>query len=324
MLCPTCCRPFLTLALLAIAAPATRAARADFPTRPTQVAGGGAAAWHRDIATARAATAVSGRPTLLIFTAPWNEPCNQFEAAIGRSIEATTLLGACFEPVRINVSEDPWTTRRMGVANVPAACIIDDREAVLVRFECPPTSEGFVAALCKASRDAAVSSMDRVTAQAEALGAEPSTPFTAPTGPTILATDRRTDATIRPTQGDRLGLEGYCPVCLVTRQAWIAGNPRISEAHNGHTYCFAGEAERRAFRANPDWYAPALDGDDAVLAAKQNTIVAGRRAYSAAYDSRLYLFASPETRDAFAANPEHYVRRAEIARGAVPGGRVVR
>jgi YHS domain-containing protein len=314
MLVETLPRRRLTLALLALLACHTPTALAEFPT-PAQA--GNAVPWHHDIATARAASSVSGRPTLVIFTAPWNEPCNRFDAAVGRSIEATTLLGACFEPVRVNVSEDPWTTRRMGVSNVPAACIVDDRETVIVRFECPQTSEGFVTALCKASRDAALAGVDRNVAQASA--AAPANP----TGPEAAA-DGSTGATATPVSTELVGLEGFCPVCLVTRQAWVEGNPKITEMHNGQTYCFAGEAERRAFSANPEWYAPALGGDDAVLAARQGVIVAGRRAYSAAYKSRLYLFASPDTRDAFAANPDQFIRRAQIARGNTPGGRVVR
>lgn len=311
-------RPVLTLALLMLAACPIQATLAEAPSLPGSMAGGHSVPWHHDIATARAASAVSGRPTIVIFTAPWNEPCNRFEAAVSRSIEATTLLGACFEPVRINVSEDPWTTRRMGVSNVPAACIVNNGEAVLVRFDCPQTSEGFVAALCKASRDAALGA---ATPQAQAPLLEESADAATPAGDSPVSGGREAAT---PVNAELLGLEGFCPVCLVTRQSWIEGNSRITEMHNGQTYCFAGEAERRAFLANPEWYAPALGGDDAVLAAKQGVIVAGRRAYSAAYKSRLYLFASPDTRDAFVASPDEFVRRAQIARGTTPGGRVIR
>ena len=301
-------------------------AHADFP--PASPAPASAPVpWHRDIATAKAAAAASGRQTIVIFTAPWNEPCSRFEASLARSIEATTLLTSCFEPIRINVSDDPWTTRRMGVSNVPAACIIDEHEKVLVRFDCPTAAEGFVAAVCKASREAAVASIAGIeppprqtapvaTANAPATGTE-----NGAVASPVVATPAEPSAV---TSAEQVGLEGYCPVSVVMQESWIPGDPAITCTHQGRTYRFAGEGEKRAFEANPDWYAPAFSGDDAVLASRQGLVVAGKRAYSAAYKSRLYLFASPDTRNAFVANPDTYVRRTQIARGQMPANRVTR
>lgn len=301
------------------------AVHADFPSA-SQAPTTATVPWHHDIATAKAAAAASGRQTIVIFTAPWNEPCSRFEASLARSVEATTLLSSCFEPIRINVSDDPWTTRRMGVSNVPAACIIDEQEKVLVRFDCPTAAEGFVAAVCKASREAAVASI---------AGIEPPTRQTAPVttaNAPVIGTEN--DAVASPvaapadpsaaTSAEQVGLEGYCPVSVVMQESWIPGDPAITCTHQGRIYRFAGEGEKRAFEANPDWYAPAFSGDDAVLASRQGLVVAGKRAYSAAYKSRLYLFASPDTRNAFVANPETYVRRTQVARGQTSANRITR
>ncbi len=302
--------------------PAPARADASSPQAPAS----STVSWHRDIATAKAASAASGRQMIVIFTASWNEPSSRFEAALNRSLEATTLLSACFEPIRIHVSDDPWTTRRMGVSNVPAACIIDEQENVLVNFDCPATAESFVAAVCKASREAAVASIARTEPNPGDLPAAMAATTTLPseTGvvepPVVTATVEPTD--VMPVE--QLGLEGYCPVSVVTQESWIPGDPEITSTHRGRTYRFAGDAEKRAFEANPDWYAPAFSGDDAVLASRQGLVVAGKRAYSAAYKSRLYLFSSPDTRSAFVANPETYIRRTQIARGQTPTTRVVR
>jgi YHS domain-containing protein len=293
------------------------AVRGEFPA----AANGAAVPWHRDIATAKAASAASGRQMIVIFTASWNEPSSRFEAALAGSVEAATLLGSCFEPIRINVSDDPWTTRRMGVSNVPAACIIDEEEKVLVRFDCPAAAEGFVAAACKASREAAVASIARAEAGTSVAAASTTPPLPTDSGivePPVVAES----ATVMPVE--QIGLEGYCPVSVVTQESWIPGDPAITCQHGGRTYRFAGEAEKRAFAANPDWYAPAFSGDDAVLASRQGLVVTGKRAYSAAYKSRLYLFSSPDTRNAFVASPETYIRRTQIARGQTTNGRAVR
>lgn len=295
-------------------------AHADFPSASPAPATA-TVPWHRDIATAKAASAASGRQMIVIFTASWNEPSSRFEASLARSVEAAALLSSCFEPIRINVSDDPWTTRRMGVSNVPAACIIDEREKVLVRFDCPAASEGFVVAVCKASREAAVASIASVDPNTvSGTTASPST-AAAPAGTGDIAPPVVASST---EPAEQLGLEGYCPVSVVTQESWIPGNPQITCSHRGRTYRFAGEAEKRAFEANPDWYAPAFSGDDAVLASRQGLVVAGKRAYSAAYKSRLYLFTSPDTRNAFVSNPETYVRRTQIARGQTSTNNVTR
>lgn len=302
------------------------AAQADFPSGASAPSAA-TVPWHHDITTAKAAAAASGRQTIVIFTAAWNEPCSRFEASLAQSVEATTLLASCFEPIRINVSDDPWTTRRLGVSNVPAACIIDEQDRVLARFDCPTVAAGFVAAVCKASREAAVASIAALEQQnrptAPVTTASVSTAGTekgAVAGPEVAPASDPTKATA----SEQVGLEGYCPVSVVMQESWIPGDPTITSTYQGRTYRLAGESEKRAFDANPEWYAPALSGDDAVLASRQGLVVAGKRAYSAAYQSRLYLFASPDTRNAFVANPETYVRRSQVARGQTSANHVTR
>jgi YHS domain-containing protein len=110
-----------------------------------------------------------------------------------------------------------------------------------------------------------------------------------------------------------LGLEGYCAVTLVEKQVWTEGRPQFGVRHRGRTYLFAGLAQQQAFLADPDRYAPALSGDDPVLAFEQGKAMPGQRRYGVVCQSRMYLFATPETRDAFAANPEKYAGRVALA-----------
>jgi YHS domain-containing protein len=110
-----------------------------------------------------------------------------------------------------------------------------------------------------------------------------------------------------------LGLEGYCPVTLAEKQAWTEGRPQYGARHRGRTYLFAGPEQQRAFLADPDRYAPALSGDDPVLAFEQGKSMPGQRRYGVVCQSRMFLFATPETRDAFAANPEKYAGRVAMA-----------
>lgn len=110
-----------------------------------------------------------------------------------------------------------------------------------------------------------------------------------------------------------LGMEGYCPVTLAEKGQWVEGRAQWGARHRGRTYLFASEAQQRAFLANPDRYAPALSGDDPVVAFDAGKSVPGQRRYGVTYQSRIYLFSSPETRTTFSANPQRYTSRVAVA-----------
>ena len=115
-----------------------------------------------------------------------------------------------------------------------------------------------------------------------------------------------------------LGLEGYCPVTLADRGTWVEGRAKWGVRHRGRTYLFAGPEQQQTFLASADRYAPALSGDDPVIAMESGRSEPGRRSYGVTYQSRMYLFASPETRAAFSADPGRYTARVMIAEGVAP------
>ena len=116
-----------------------------------------------------------------------------------------------------------------------------------------------------------------------------------------------------------LGLEGYCPVTVAERGVWTEGRPQWGARHRGRTYLFAGPEQQQAFLADPDRYAPALSGDDPVLALESGRSTPGQRCFGVTYQSRMYLFATPETRTAFSSNPSRYTGRVAMAE-QLPGG----
>jgi YHS domain-containing protein len=115
-----------------------------------------------------------------------------------------------------------------------------------------------------------------------------------------------------------LGLEGYCPVTIAERGAWVEGRAQWGVRHRGRTYLFAGPEQQQAFMTNPDRYAPALSGDDPVLAFEAGRAEPGQRALGVTYGSRMYLFSSAETRAAFSADPTRYTTRVQMAEGLAP------
>ncbi len=120
----------------------------------------------------------------------------------------------------------------------------------------------------------------------------------------------------QPAQPPTFGLDGRCPVTLVTQSKWVKGSPEWGAVHRGHTYLFAGQQEQQAFLANPDDYSPVLAGMDVVALANDGRVVQGNRRYGVLYDddgngprpSRIYLFDSVATRNRFELEPETFVQ----------------
>jgi YHS domain-containing protein/thioredoxin-like negative regulator of GroEL len=433
--------------------------------------------WHRDIAQARAASLVSKRPVLVIFTAAWSEASRAVQRTTLAAPEAAALITACYEPVNVDVDADPALTRSLGVSNIPAACIVDADGKLITRFDCPEEPAAFVAAAARAMQeatqarpaetaiatmpreqsdftknsaavvpaaaaapapagfaqppiapapaavattepDAAVAAEPSLPAAPPAWRAEPATPaahatavppandaqrrllepspstgtapwlnstaqqtaaspaipqaaappatassvataepqpekksatdsffaalkkpftmFTKPKDPTDPkvaaaggATSSKTGDAVAATPPDPhgsmpLGLEGYCAVSLAEKGQWVEGRAQWGARHRGRTYLFAGAEQQQAFLANPDRYAPALSGDDPVLACDTGKQIAGQRRYGVTYQARTYLFSSPETRTAFAANPQRYTTRVKLAEQTLPTGTILK
>jgi thiol-disulfide isomerase/thioredoxin/YHS domain-containing protein len=151
-----------------------------------------------------------------------------------------------------------------------------------------------------------------VTPRAPAAAA----PIAAPNGPQIVR-----GQTGAPANAPPLGLDGFCPVTLVERsrvapadpRCWSRGDPRWGAVHRGVTYLFHGAEEQKRFLDNPDRFAPALAGHDAVLAFDRAQSVRGRREFGTFCESRIYLFASKETLDVFQKDPRRYVEEVRQA-----------
>ena len=142
--------------------------------------------------------------------------------------------------------------------------------------------------------------------------------------PHIIDSHQATSELTRFTESERkllhrappLALEGYSAVMLATQGRWVHGNTRYGVIHRGQTYLFTSEQEVRIFLMDPEHYAPALSGYDAVEAIESGRLVPGRREIAARMDGghdryQVWFFASEESYERFDASPEKYIRAAE-------------
>jgi protein disulfide-isomerase len=108
-----------------------------------------------------------------------------------------------------------------------------------------------------------------------------------------------------------IGLDGRCPVTLVERHQWLAGDPRFGAVHRGRTYLFAGQQEQQLFLVAPDRYSPAIAGNDSVAASEQGLVIPGRREHGVFFGNRIYLFANEANLEKFEREPDHYAAIAQ-------------
>ncbi len=112
--------------------------------------------------------------------------------------------------------------------------------------------------------------------------------------------------------GDRftgLAVGGMDPVAYFTEGRAVPGRADMEASFAGAIWRFCNDDNRAFFLAHPEIYGPQFGGYDPVDIARGVT-VAGRPQVWMIAGQRLYLFARPESRDAFAADPAAILQEA--------------
>ena len=113
-------------------------------------------------------------------------------------------------------------------------------------------------------------------------------------------------AEVQAQQARNVGLNGYCPVCVIEAKKWEKGSPNIVSIYDGTTYRFPSDAIKQKFDASPAKYVPALGGDCTVCYAKAGKRVPGSVRHGTLHNNRLFLFPSAKELEAFRANPSEF------------------
>lgn len=108
-----------------------------------------------------------------------------------------------------------------------------------------------------------------------------------------------------------IALYGFDPVAYFLEGAAEVGKSEHELIFSGFAWHFRNEANRAAFRDQPDVYVPRFGGYDPV-ALQRGVPVAGHPTIFAVHDGRLFLFQQPENRAEFLANPDGVVEAARM------------
>jgi hypothetical protein len=108
-----------------------------------------------------------------------------------------------------------------------------------------------------------------------------------------------------------LAIGGFDPVAYFVDARPVTGLEAFEASEAGAVWRFHNEGNRASFVAHPDIYAPQFGGYDATDLARGVTF-AGNPRFWLISGQRLYLFGREENRDAFAANPQRFLRDANL------------
>ncbi|QPF83526.1 hypothetical protein IC762_28045 [Bradyrhizobium genosp. L] len=106
-----------------------------------------------------------------------------------------------------------------------------------------------------------------------------------------------------------LAIEGFDPVAYFTDAEASLGRPEFEAAEAGAVWRFRNEGNRASFVAHPEIYGPQFGGYDPTDLVRGVTCAGNPRFFVVA-GNRLYLFSREKSRDAFAADPAHFLNDA--------------
>jgi hypothetical protein len=106
-----------------------------------------------------------------------------------------------------------------------------------------------------------------------------------------------------------LAIGGFDPVAYFTESMAVQGLPDFEAREAGAVWRFRNQGNRASFVAHPEIYGPQFGGYDPVDLGRGVTYAGNPRFWVVA-GQRLYLFGREENRDAFAAEPQRFLKDA--------------
>jgi len=126
----------------------------------------------------------------------------------------------------------------------------------------------------------------------------------------VLAGCGTTHATIETSRGEQLMLLGFDPVAYFTAGQPTRGKHTLPASHDGRTYYFASEEDRRAFIANPAKYEPQYGGFCSNGAA-YNVKLGSDPTQFVVRDGRLFIFGDIMGKEFWLLDPETNIKHAD-------------
>ena len=255
-------------------------------------------AWKTDFNAARIEAQKLQRPLLVHFYSDSCAPCVQMEQNVLHKAPVEEYIHGNLVAVSINVDQHSDLQKRFSVNRWPCDFVLD-----------PTGSRRLVTSVGPRS----VADYRQMLEKSVAWNAQLQARQTKPNPENSVGrvdTDSTSVARPQPTfSREKLLLDGFSPVSLLTDKKWIKGTEEFAVDYEGQWFLLTSAEEIKSFRAKPGDYVPQFMGCDPVLIweSPQVPAIRGVTRFAAFYDDQLYLFATKENRDEFKKSPDRYI-----------------
>jgi YHS domain-containing protein len=267
--------------------------------------------WFNDYRAARE-LAASRKSTLLVHIYSRQcGPCMQMEQTVFTDPAVQSALTRGIVAVKIDGSANPTLVKQFGVSGYPADIHIRPGRSPVLRQGALRRDEflHFLKQIAAPVNTTTVEhSSETPKRPAQVNAPNPRTP--PKTNPPDSKDGRKVagpvvarDDADEPLNSPLIGLQGFCPVTLRQHQKIVVGDARYTAVYQGVRYQFASPQLTAIFRADPDRYAPAVQGCDTVTLARDQKAIQGSILHGTWYAGRLYLFQSAENLQTFKSAP---------------------
>ena len=132
----------------------------------------------------------------------------------------------------------------------------------------------------------------------------------------VLATTTLTVMAGQFYETDGVAIGGFDPVAYMTAQKAVVGSADFTSVHKGSTFRFKSAANRDAFAANPEKFAPQYDGYCAFGVSRGYKAVTSPNAFTVV-DGKLYLNYNAEVKAMWSKDAAGYIGKADANWAAV-------
>ena len=299
--------------------------------------------WYRDYELALHEAKLLRRPLLVHVTSKWSPACLRLERTTFIDPKLAEFVNNALLAVYVDADASPDLVARLHAETLPVAVVLSPDGRELARIEGYRTAESYIAQLSTA---AGRPRSDASPSENLARGSNSSPGLNAPVRPKAtlsgvrvasskpreehadirlasLSDDERPRAsadTTRdnanatydtivanpPVAGAIVMMDGCCPVSMLESKKLVRGDPSIHLEFAGQAICFSSPEQREKFQADAARYLPVLGGLCPVSFMDDGCEKPGQARFGAVFRNRLYLFAGPDERSKFQANPKRY------------------
>jgi thioredoxin-related protein/YHS domain-containing protein len=264
------------------------------------------------------------RPLFVYFTAKWCPACLRLDRTVFVDKRVVQFITEHCVAVRLDADAASDITEKWKVERLPTAIIVSADGRTQNRIEGYRPAEQYLAEL-----SSLVNSKPLDTPSLHQLSrASVRKPNSNPRAQTQATLDHRIELAsrsvkhappsrsrmevqIRLQEEPNLMIDGTCVVSMLESRKILSGDPQFVVSSSDATFWFAGREELERFRADPDRYVPVLNGLCVTSLTDDGLELRGQVKSAAIYRNRLFLFAGPEQRQRFQANPKRYFEFAQ-------------